>query len=65
MDEALQHDAAVSMARALVEIISPCLRQEEQGEALREFYSVVRAGLEAYEAQLRRGKLGGTEPSPN
>jgi hypothetical protein len=64
-DQSLQHDTAVSMARALVEIIAPCLRQEEQLEAFREFYDVVLAGLEAYEAQvgLRRGQAA--EPSPN
>lgn len=65
MDEALQHDAAISMARSLVEIISPLLRQEERGEALREFYRVVRAGLEAYEEQLKRRALDAARPSPN
>jgi hypothetical protein len=64
-DESLQHDAAVGMSRALVEIIAPCLRPEEQQEAFREFYEVIRAGLEAYEAQLERKTLGATRPSRN
>jgi hypothetical protein len=54
MDQALQHDAAVAMAKCLVNIIAPCLRPEEQGEAAREFYQVIRAGLEAYEEQRER-----------
>lgn len=51
MDAELQHDAAVAMARALVEIIAPCLREEEQRDAFEEFYRVCHAGIEAYVAQ--------------
>ncbi len=54
MNQSLQHDAAVAMAKCLVNIIAPCLRPEEQGEAAREFYQVIRAGLEAYEQQRAR-----------
>jgi hypothetical protein len=54
MDQSLQHDAAVAMAKCLVNIIAPCLREEEQREAAREFYQVIRAGLEAYEEQRER-----------
>jgi hypothetical protein len=53
MDSRVEHEAAVGLARRLVQIVSPCLRPEEQHEALREFYEVVRAGLEEYRAKVR------------
>jgi hypothetical protein len=65
MDRELQHDTAVSISRSLVEIISPCLRPEEQMEALREFYRVVRAGLEAYEHHRGLSRRGPAGPSEN
>lgn len=54
MDAELQHDAAVAMAVALVEIIAPCLREEEHRDAFEEFYRVCHAGIEAYVAQTDR-----------
>jgi hypothetical protein len=50
----LIHDAAFAMAKALLDITSPCLREEEQRDAFREFYCVCKAGLEAYEVQTSR-----------
>ena len=52
--EALQHDAARATALALVNVIVAVLRPEEQAEARREFYAVLRASLEAYEKQRAR-----------
>ena len=54
MPNRLIHDAAFAMAKALLDITSPCLHAEEQREAFREFYDVCRAGLEAYEVQTCR-----------
>jgi hypothetical protein len=42
------HATAIALARRCVAIIEPLLRQEEVGEALREFYLVIRPSLEAY-----------------
>ena len=49
-DRFLQHDAAVAMTKAIVEIFQPLLRPEEEGDAIEEVYAAVRAGLTAYEA---------------
>ena len=53
---AIRHDAARRLAYQLVGIISPCLRQEEQSEALREFYEVIRPWLEEYEERIQGAK---------
>lgn len=60
-----RHDTAVATARAILEVVSPCLRPEEHREAFEEFYRAVSAGLEAYEAILARSHRGIAEPSPN
>ena len=54
----LLHEAAVGLARELVEIVSPCLRPEEQHEALREFYSAIRKGLEDFRRGETRSGVG-------
>jgi hypothetical protein len=61
----IQHDAAVAIAHAVLDIIAPCLRPEEQPDALHEFYQVIRAGLEAYDETLARSRRMAFEPSPN
>jgi hypothetical protein len=50
----LTHDAAVAMAHALLDMVKPCLREEEYRLALQEFYQICRAGIEAYELQHNR-----------
>jgi hypothetical protein len=52
VNQATRHEASRRLAYKLVEIIAPCLRQEEQLEALREFYAVIHASLEDYERNL-------------
>jgi hypothetical protein len=42
------HDAAVKMARRCRWLIQACLREEEWGDADREFYLVIREGLERF-----------------
>ncbi len=54
MNDRLIHDAAVAMARAILDIIAPCIRPEERRDALEEFYTVCRSGIEAYEMQIDR-----------
>jgi hypothetical protein len=48
MNDRLIHDASIAMARAILDRISPCLRDEEKLEALRESYLVCKAGIEAF-----------------
>ena len=50
MSELRRHDLAVVMARHIVAIVAPCLREEEQGDALLEIYAVVKCGLDRFEA---------------
>jgi hypothetical protein len=42
---------AMVMARRIVAIVAPCLREEEQGDALVEIYAVVKMGLERFEGE--------------
>ena len=51
MDPQIHHDTAMAMARALLEIIENCLREEEHRDAFEEFYRVCRVGIESYIAQ--------------
>jgi hypothetical protein len=48
------HNAAVAMAQAILDIVQPCLREDERLDALTEFYIVCKAGIEAYEMQKTR-----------
>jgi hypothetical protein len=48
MCERLLHDTAWSCAYSLVEVIAPCLREDEQTDAFHEFYKRVRAAVETY-----------------
>jgi hypothetical protein len=54
MHTRLQHDAAEAMAHALLDLVKPCLREEEFRDAFDEFYAVCRARIEAYELQIDR-----------
>lgn len=54
-DQFLQHDAAVAMAEAIVEIFRPLLRPEEYRDAFDEVYAAVNCGLQCYE--LRRAHI--------
>ena len=65
MDTArLQHDCAFAMATALLEIIGPCLRDEERNDAFWEFYRVTRTGIESYVIQRNR-ELARLNPTRN
>ena len=51
--EKRRHRYAIRLARKLVEIVSPCLRPEERGDAFREFYGVIDEGLTHFETKFR------------
>jgi hypothetical protein len=56
--DALTHNTAIRLARQCRNIIQACLREEEWIEADREFYRIIRAGLEEFrDGQLKNGKL--------
>ena len=52
--DALTHNTAIRLARQC-RIVQACLREEEWIEADREFYRVIRAGLEEMKATGGRG----------
>jgi hypothetical protein len=54
MNQRLVHDAAEAMAHALLDVVKPCIREEEWRDAVSEFYAVCKAGLEAYELRVDR-----------
>jgi hypothetical protein len=52
--DSLKHDHAMAMARAVLEIVAPCIREEERREAFNLFYEACKAGLEHYELKADR-----------
>jgi hypothetical protein len=54
MNQRLTHDAAMMMAKALLNVVKPCLRYEERLDAVGEFYRICKAGIEAYDIQQTR-----------
>lgn len=54
MNQRLVNEHALALARRLVAIVSPCLREEEQAECLAEFVPVCREGIEAYVKAVER-----------
>ena len=49
--DARTHEAAIRIARRCRHTIQACLREEEWGDADREFYRIAREELEAYRAR--------------
>jgi hypothetical protein len=63
MHQRIYHDAAFPMAKALIDVVAPCIREEERREAFDEFYRICLAGIEAFvihwnrmESRLHPGK---------
>lgn len=53
------HEAAIRIARRCRHVIQACLREEEWGDADREFYLIVRQELEMLRQSDRSGQKGG------
>ena len=53
-NQRILHEAAMAMAKRLVERISALLRPEEHKDAFEEFYIVCKAGIEAYLVECER-----------
>lgn len=67
MNSRVLHDTAHSTALKLLEIVKPCIREEEWRDAYAEFYAAVREGLVAYEEQAHRNaaRLGPLAGGPH
>lgn len=59
--EPRSHEAAIRIARECLYVIRGCLREEECGDALREFYRIARDGMAEFEAShtVRKDADGG------
>lgn len=54
----LKNEAALAIARKALEVVRPCLRPEEAGEAFREFYELAQCELDRFmEAADRQRKM--------
>ncbi len=60
----LQHDMAWAVTLTIMEVIEDVLRPEERKDAFDEIYERVRAGIEAYEIQVKSSG-GRLKPSRN
>ena len=49
----LINEIAMNLARANLDVVAPCLREEERKEVFELFVGAARAMLESYEAQVR------------
>jgi hypothetical protein len=54
MNARLQHDTAVAIAKACLDVIASCVHQSCHKDAWDEFYAIARAGIEAYELHVDR-----------
>jgi hypothetical protein len=53
-NQRLQHDAAVAIAKAYLDVIAPCIHPELHKQAWQWFYEVAKAGIEAYGVHVDR-----------
>jgi hypothetical protein len=63
MHKRICHDAAFPMAKALLDVVAPCIREEERRDAFDAFYRICLDGIEAFlirhnrmESRLHPGK---------
>ena len=54
MNQRLQHDAAVAIAQACLDVVASCVHPSCHKEAWDEFYRIAVAGLEALAIQAER-----------
>jgi L-rhamnose mutarotase len=53
-NQRLQHDAAIAIAKACLDVIAPYIPPELHKQAWQSFYEVAKAGIEAYEIHVDR-----------
>lgn len=54
MNRRLGHDAAFEMAKAMLNVVKNCIREDEHRDAFSEFYAICKVGIESYEMQRER-----------
>ena len=64
MNQRLQHDAAVVIANACLDVISPVVHLALHAKAWDYFYAIAKAEIEAYEIRVERVQPG-LHPSKN
>ena len=64
MPSRLIHDCAWACSESLMEVVSPCLREEDHADCFHEFYTRVAAAIEAYEVFKAREQAR-LKPSKN
>ena len=52
--ERLINDTAMAIAQAMLDLVGPCIREETHSDAFAEFFTVAKAGLEAFCIQQDR-----------
>jgi len=50
----LQHDAAMAMAKAILDVVASCLHPDCHRDAFDEFVAICKAGVESYDIQRER-----------
>jgi len=63
-NQRFQHDAAVAIAKACLNVIASCVHPSCHKDAWEEFYMIVKSGIESYEIQTHR-MLHRLHPSRN
>jgi len=53
-NQRLQHDAAVAIAKACLDVVASCIHPSCHKDAWDEFYMIAKAGIEAYEIRVER-----------
>lgn len=53
-NQRLQHDAAVAIATACLDVVASCIHPSCHKDAWDEFYMIAKSGIEAYEIQADR-----------
>jgi len=54
MTKRLQHDAAVAIAKACLDVVASCVHPSCHKDAWDEFYLIAKSGIEDYEIQVDR-----------
>jgi hypothetical protein len=64
VNQSLQHDHVFALAKVILEMLTNCIREEEQRDAFEEIYTAVKASFEHYEMMADR-RMRRIRPSNN
>ena len=54
MNQRLQHDCAMAMAKAILDVVASCVHPSCHKDAFEEFVAICQTGIDAYEIQVDR-----------